>query len=668
MSATFFNIEIGISGLLGVCISNVFALLIGVNEDRIKKGLYGFNGLLLTLAIAMNYRLDVNLLLILVPTIVLLVFLNMAMEHILGFFLGLPVLSFPFVMAASIASLAFYNYHGLTIQTVSPFLYDKYFPEVHEIFLFYLKSMSAIFFQSSPWAGLIIMSALLIFSRIAFFLSVIGFFTGYLFHVSLLGNMSDISTASAGFNYILTCIAVGGIFLIPNIHTFLLAIMATLVSAIMASFMKIYMVSFSLPVLTMPFVTVTLLFMYCIRLLYNKKFRLVDFLPGSPESNLDYFKSHLERFGETGFEIRLPFLGKWMVSQGYNGEYTHKGLWDSSLDFMAVGEDNKSFRRNEKNNPEDFYSYGLPVFSVAGGTVIKVVNHLDDNLINEINVKENWGNLILIQHGIYLYSVLCHLQKNSILLKEGEFVSVGTKLGLTGNSGRSPQPHIHLHFQGNPEIGSRTVAITFAQYLRHNEKTGVLFNSIPSEKEVLSNINADYNSRTFFNLAPGVIIKCRVVKNESNAIEETWQARVDFIGSRYLENDKGDKVFFYLAGDYFACLDYQGGQNSALFIFFLTYFRLPFININAVFKEKISYKYFSSWLVRTMKDIVQPFTNRFSYNWISEFSSAQERRLQINIYNLNQRVCHISADLTAVLPGTIGAEFENGDKWTITQK
>ena len=49
-----------------------------------------------------------------------------------------------------------------------------------------------------------------------------------------------------------------------------------------------------------------------------------------------------------------------------------------------------------------------------------------------------------------------HLQQGSIRVKEGDRVAAGTVLGLTGNSGNSTGPHIHIHVQDEQDFFSRT--------------------------------------------------------------------------------------------------------------------------------------------------------------------------------------------------------------------
>lgn len=664
LAATFFNPRAGLYGIFALLVANALARVIGVHEDKIRKGLIGFNALLLGLSFSYYYALSPVSLFILFVAVVLLIFVNVALDHIFGYFFNIPALSIPFVLVSSISYLAFYNYDGAALQKAEPFVFDVHFPEMPRYALYYLKSLGAIFFQSSPWAGLAIMAALLISSRLGFLLSLLGFFTGLGFHVILKGDMNDMTGGFVAFNYILTAIALGGVFLIPGPAAFTLAMLATLATATVASFIKIFFVSFNMPVLTLPFALTTLLFLYCIKLLYNKNLRPVDFLPGSPEYNLDFFKSRQGRFGDLGLDIKLPFWGKWKVSQGYHGKYTHQGEWYASLDFMALGEDD-ALRKNQSALAEDYYTFGLPVLAVAAGTVRRVVSHLDDNELGAMNLRENWGNLVLIQHGPALFSLVCHLKKNSVIVKEGDYVIAGTKLAQAGNSGRSAEPHIHLHFQATPEIGSATVPVPLTQYVLHNGVSKIRFNELPREGEIVANLAPDFNLKTFFALAPGQVIRVDLAGPESKTLSEEWEVKIDFLGNRFIENGGGDRLLYSASSDWFAALDYSGGRQSALFMLFNAYYRVPFSAAKFSYGERISYKHFTALPLRLLKDILLPFTDRVSLQWNAVPQSSPAAPLISTVTNGARVVFAASAEYTGNFPGKITVE-KDGEKWVLS--
>ena len=665
--STLFNPPAAFTGLLGILFSNLLALFLGVNEERIKKGLYGFNGLLVGLSVSLYHNVDFNLVLMLFAAIVLLVFLTLALEYMFSYFFGLPALSIPFVFVSIIIYFSFYDYHAFTSRESYTFPFDSYFPEIPFYIKYYIKSLGGIFFQSSPWAGLIIAFILFVSSRIAFLLSVLGFSVGMLFHVTLSGSITDLSAGVVGFNYILSAIAVGGIFLIPSPGTFLLAALAAMVSALISSFTKVFFVQFNIPVLALPFTSVTLLFIYATRLLRNRNFVSVDFLPGLPEANLDYYKTRLQRFGISGLYIRLPFSGKWKVSQGYGGKYTHQDSWKESLDFMAIDADGK-IRKGKDNSLEDFYTYGLTVLAPCAGRVIKVIKHLDDNKPGEVDTKNNWGNLVLIEHTPFLYSHISHLLKNSISVKEGDYIVAGTKLGLAGNSGRSSEPHIHLHFQPTPELGSSTIPVSFTQYqIEIESRTSIYFNEIPSEDSVVSNLHSDFNLKNFFSLPPGEEIAISLVKNESKLILEKWKVQLDLLGNRYLEDEKGNRVYFYSSLDYFSCLDYIGNKNTGLFFFYMANYRIPFIHIASNWKDRMSYKYFSSLPIRLFKDLLHPFSDSVGFEWQGEMNEQEGNlKLYVKILQNNDTILYelsMFPDFSA--PGVIEVQNKEGDKWIL---
>jgi len=48
-----------------------------------------------------------------------------------------------------------------------------------------------------------------------------------------------------------------------------------------------------------------------------------------------------------------------------------------------------------------------------------------------------------------IYVLLCHLRNGSLLVKKGDAVRAGQKIGEVGNSGNSIQPHLHIQVMCN---------------------------------------------------------------------------------------------------------------------------------------------------------------------------------------------------------------------------
>ena len=91
------------------------------------------------------------------------------------------------------------------------------------------------------------------------------------------------------------------------------------------------------------------------------------------------------------------------------------------------------------HNGVDFaVSRGTPVLSVGNGEVVIA------------KYSGSAGNYVAIRHGRQYMTTYMHLDK--ILVKPGQQVKQGDKIGLSGNTGRSTGPHLHfeLHINNKP--------------------------------------------------------------------------------------------------------------------------------------------------------------------------------------------------------------------------
>lgn len=64
-----------------------------------------------------------------------------------------------------------------------------------------------------------------------------------------------------------------------------------------------------------------------------------------------------------------------------------------------------------------------------------------DGIVNRIGFDKRSGNFITLCHGNYTVSY-CHL--STVIVTKGMFVKAGIPIAITGNSGRSTAPHLHL--------------------------------------------------------------------------------------------------------------------------------------------------------------------------------------------------------------------------------
>ena len=67
-------------------------------------------------------------------------------------------------------------------------------------------------------------------------------------------------------------------------------------------------------------------------------------------------------------------------------------------------QDGKQFK-GKGDLPEDYFCFNKPVLAPADGYIESVVDDIEDNIIGKPNIKENWGNTVIIRHNNYLYLI-----------------------------------------------------------------------------------------------------------------------------------------------------------------------------------------------------------------------------------------------------------------------
>ncbi len=567
---SFFNPNIGLCGLICVISAYLFALFIGFHREFLESGFYTYNPLLVGLSIGYLFKIQPVTIFFIASSGVLTFVLTYSLATIFSSYLALPVLSLPFVIISSLVYLAASKYTNLFVTGLYPHFWLKMWEARVPLWLLGLtRSCGAIFFQPYFVAGVFLLLVLFLFSRILFLLALVGYFSGTLTLALFTGSMAQAFTSYTNFNFILIAMAIGGVFLIPSLKSYSLSIIATISSTILLEAVKSFWMSYSLPVFTLPFNVVTLSFIYVLSIMGYPL--ITRYYRGTPEDTLDYHLTYLARFPGTSRGIRLPFSGRWMVWQGMNGEWTHKGSWKYALDFVMVDEAGSTYK-GEGRVLEDYYCYRKPVLSPVKGRVVKVINDVKDNPPGEVDREKNWGNLVVIYDERGFYVVVCHFLEASLEVKEGEWVEKGTLLGLCGNSGYSPQPHIHLHVQLSPELGAPTIPFSIVQYM--DESFTYFSNHVPEVGQILTPLVVDksLDYRTNFLLDEEMKFVCEI--NGIKKREITFKTKMAPSGEFYLDGE-GGKIYFGKWEGTFYLYRLEGRYGEFHRAFFLSLPRMP---------------------------------------------------------------------------------------------
>ena len=620
---SFFSPFAGASSLVAVTVAILAALALGFGKEQVQNGLLTYSVVLFGLGFGTNFEFGAAFASLLVIGAVLTLFISTVLNAILNK-RGLPALSLAFIISTSLLIVASKSFTGIGLTHRHIYWYNEMYAlggntlvdaiqkienwSVPEIVAGFFKSMSAILFQVNIASGIILSIGLIIYSRIAFILMVFGYAVAIFFGFVMGGfHQIDMSYYNMGTNFMLVAIALGGFYLIPSLRSFLWLFISVPIAYLIATGVGTLMFKVGVPIFSLPFCITVILFLYMLQMRKTHgKLVLTPIQYYSPEINLYRYINGRERLMNNVYhQIALPFMGEWMVSQGYDGTMTHKGDWSKALDFVVLDNEMKTYRF-PGNLPEHFYCYNKPVLSPADGIVEEIIDHIDDNEIGGNNTQQNWGNTIVIKHREGLYSKLSHLKKHSFKVAKGAYVKKGELIAHVGNSGRSPEPHLHFQIQATPYIGSKTLTYPISFFtVRENGNTVLQNFSTPKEGSFVSNVNANVQLQHAFNFQPGFVLKVNAEKFQ----EEEWEVCTSIYNETYLYcASQNAFAYFINNGNAFYFTNYFGKKNTLLFSFYEAAYKVLLSSQSKInVKDYFPVNVFSVSVVKWLQDVLAPF-------------------------------------------------------------
>lgn len=631
--ATFIIPAQGLAGLAGFILASLCARALHLSQELIDNGYFAYNGMLVGLALALTYRVDWAFSVIFVGAITLSVPIAATLHSLSVRYLGTPPLSGPFVLASWLALTAGRRFPGL-VYTVAPYEVETFVGLFPKSIDYVFRSLAAAFFQFSLPAGILVFLGILVFSRHALLLSIIGVASGAVVQGLLGPSFYHLDGGWLGFNNALTAIALGGIWVVPGFDSMALAAAGGLLCSLVTAASLTILTPMGLPVLAFPFVATTTLVLFALRQrVVEKPFRVLVSPENSPEGNV---KKQLQiQRRQLSSELPgfyLPVRGPWIVTQGINGDITHRGMWAHAWDFEVADSDGSTYKDNGLRR-EDFYCYGLPVLAPAAGRVVNIVNDIPDNAVGQVNSEDNWGNVIILAHRGGLYSLLAHLAPGSIKVEVGTDVQPGAVLGRVGASGRAPTPHLHFQVQRTCEIGGPTVPAEFIHYvqLADNEQNYVT-RGVPEAGMTLRSLVTD-RTRALAGAFPlGMTWTYEVIAGNEKWIEQ-WQSQIDFLGNRSIECKKTNARLGLIIDD---CSLITGPIDSqevtGLTWFSLAIPRLPFTENKVSWQDCLPADTFLKKPQQIIHDFLEPFCSLASIRTNSRYLPAYPIAIETKLH------------------------------------
>lgn len=651
--ATFVNPFSGFSGFVALCIAVITARWLQLPETPIRNGIYSFNSLLTGLVLGMYFEYTISFWILLTLGSVFTLLISVWLARVF-YSEQLPILALPFISGIWLLLLSIrrfdtpeltergiyafnelYRIGGMPFVRMYEWMQNKPLPAFWDM---YLKSLGAIFFQYNILSGICIAIGLLIYSRIAFTLSLLGFATGYFFYTYLGSGVSELQYSYIGFNFILSAISLGGFFNIPSFRSYVLVILITPVMALVVSAFTAITLSLQLPLYSLPFNLMLLIMIQVLRLKQGKQgIHLTLQQEYQPERNLYRHIHNENRFGyQTPVQIHPPMYGSWSVSQDNEGDITHLGEWRHALDFVVKDQTGKTYKE-PGTLPEHYYAYQLPIVAPADGTVADVWDDIPDNEIGNVNLQHNWGNSIVIWHGQQLYSQISHLKAGSIKVKPGDFVRKGEIIASCGNSGRSPEPHIHFQLQATPYIGSKTMPYPLAYYLEKSPHLKLHAFDLPRTGMEITAVQTHTALKDAFTIIPGKIWIWEYIHPNRKTQIFRWEVLSDTLGYPYIWCARTQSaVWFSNDGIRFRCTHFTGDRNSLLAHFYNAHYQvLLAAYIGVEIQDQLPVHHIWKRGYRYLQDFLAPFVLFLSAKHITKIEKPESatRADDLNIHS-----------------------------------
>lgn len=561
------NPNVGLAGLISVLAAYGFARLIRMHKAFLESGYYTFNPLLVGLSLGYLYKLTPVTIFFVVAAGVLTIVVTIILANVFALYFKIPILSLPFVIVSTITYLASLKYSNLVAagQSMPGWLNDSMGMPLWLASFF--KALGAMFFTPSAIVGLAFGLILLLRSRILFLMGAVGFYVGTTMRQLMLGSTTQAYGEILNFNFILIGMAVGGVFLVPSLRSYLIAVIAVLVSTIVLDAIIGFWSFYGIPAFTLPFNVAALSTLYVLGLVGDPS--VAHRIGKTPEETLGNHLANKLRFPGTQTTLMLPFSGKWSVWQAFDGKWTHKGPWKYAYDFV-ITDPGGNTHKGEGEFLNDYYCFKKPVLSPVKGRVVEVTNDLPDNKVGEPDKINNWGNYVLIEDPRGFHVELSHFQEGSIKVKKGDWVERGAALGNCGNSGYSPQPHIHVHVQRTDKIGDPSIPFSWVNY---TEKGVFHANDTPDQDTVVEALVPNKRFENILNLSLDDDYTYTVTHDGVQQEDLKVDVKMGLDGVFYLDSGHGTLTFGKHEGTFYY---YQfNGLDTRLVQFLLAAPRIP---------------------------------------------------------------------------------------------
>lgn len=385
----------------------------------------------------------------------------------------------------------------------------------------FLRSMGSLMYLPDVRGGLLICVAVLCWSRTMFLNGIVGWLSGVCVALAFQEMHLVYYWRPVSYNYFIAGMALGAVIFLPGRLTLLVAAVGGGAASFFALVLQ-YTTNWS-AIAYLPISSGVAIWVGIGSFTRDRSVGLRNLMSEiTPEEKWWWVAYWYKRFGPYFPLFAVPVEGDLKISQGFDGKLSHLGVFCHALDFqrpVASGS-----------------IWGARVISPVSGTVERIKNSVPDNPLGVCNYAERWGNHVVIHLDRGGWALLAHLQQGTVSVAPGARVETGCYIGLVGNSGRSPVPHLHLQHQDSPEPGSPTTSFRLANFLSGNQAESASWSwnaaAVPEEGDV---VMAAPSNKVVYQALAGIVPGSAVwmvearghIPREFRQHPSAWTLRVD---------------------------------------------------------------------------------------------------------------------------------------------
>ena len=259
--------EVAVGALVGLVVGTLAACILGAPKQDIRKGLHGYNGILVGCALPTFFGPTAVCWVLVVAGAFFSTVIMLAVSRFLRTW-KVSAMTGPFVFTTWFILLASYNFAHFKIVglphpslPVQPSEAMAAFPGVEVLVPAILKGVSQVFLIGNEITGLLFLLGLACSSLPASIFAWCGSAVAIATAIFLGANESAVAEGLYQFSAVLTAIGLGSAFYSPNGRVILYALLGTVFTVVAQGALNVALAPLGIPTLTFPFVIAAWLFL-----------------------------------------------------------------------------------------------------------------------------------------------------------------------------------------------------------------------------------------------------------------------------------------------------------------------------------------------------------------------------------------------------------------------